>query len=114
MNTKYQLVNGEDRIPFSDFLKAEKERRNLTWVEMGELCGVNRIEAYVLNASGGTPNNPKIEAFYKIIDALGREEDDFEINESVRSVQAGSDEYWEVVRHIGDSILEKNEELLHL
>ena len=79
MASIYYLANNE-RIPFSQFLKNQKEQRGCSWREMDEICGTKAMYSYVMAQTKGHPNNPPYYKFLRIIQALGYSERDFEIN----------------------------------
>lgn len=77
--TKIFFIRDGKRIPFSEFLNEEKQKRCLRWRQMDELCDVHKVYAYVWRHSNGKPNSPTKSNFKKIISALGFSMNDFDI-----------------------------------
>jgi hypothetical protein len=110
-------------VPFDEFLKRIKKKRKrsqqkktgkgmlsrdrgLTWTEMDELTGIDRVNSYVLRVSGGKPNSPPIDKFEQIVNALGYDLKYF----SYENLGNGGnpEEYWETLREVGNEILRIN------
>jgi len=110
------FIKNNQEIPFSKFLRDVKESRDYSWRELDELCGVNRISAYVLAETKGEPNRPPHDKFLQIIHRLGYSENDFEVKIEVSSKQRASalskEEYEKKLRMLGERILQINQEHL--
>jgi transcriptional regulator with XRE-family HTH domain len=104
---KYISLEGE--ISFADFLKREKASRKLTWDELSELCGVDRISAYALKETGGKPNKPPQDKFKTIVEALGHQVSDFTTGITSEEVpEKGTIEYESKLKELGEAILVHN------
>ena len=110
----YYVGNGaENKVPFHKFLNQERERVDLSWEEIEELCEVKGIRAYVYSTSSGHPNSPPQEKFIKIITALGYAEKDFEASSllPIRLEETYTlEEYRELLKCVGNFILKENED----
>ena len=110
MDSKIYYITEEGRsIPFSEFLRQEREIRGCTWPALDRLCGVKRISAYATNTSGGKPNHPPEEVFLQIIGRLGYAAADFECCDlRINVPKLDGTEIEAVLRKIGDFIVEEN------
>jgi hypothetical protein len=77
-NCKIYFIDGDRRIPFSEFLRDRKDELDCSWKELEELCGVKRINTYGNNTSQGNPNTPPQDKFLRIIEGLGYKPNQFE------------------------------------
>jgi len=102
------FTKNNQRIPFPQFLRDEKKSRGCSWRELDKICGVNRINSYVMAQTNGEPNRPPHDKFLQIIHALGLFENDFEVVREIspwRAVALSREEYEEKLRMLGDRIL---------
>jgi hypothetical protein len=110
---QYFIKDGQ-RIPFSQFLISEKEKRQCNWKNLSEKCGVNKIEAYVMANTKGEPNRPPSDKFLTIIHALGYSENDFEISLKITRGRGTnkypSRTYQENLILLGEGLLKENQE----
>ncbi|MBI4981356.1 hypothetical protein HZC30_07435 [Candidatus Woesearchaeota archaeon] len=80
MPRQVYYVNGERKITFAQFLREEKERREVSWPELSAVSGIEcRISAYAQNNSRGCPDTPPLEKLKVIVDKLGYRLQDFEV-----------------------------------
>jgi len=103
------FIKNNQRIPFPQFLRDEKESLGCSWRELDEICGVNKTSAYALAQTKGEPNRPPHDKFLQIIHALGYSENDFEVKIEISSKQRApalsKEEYEDKLRILGDRIL---------
>jgi len=111
------FIKNYQNTPFNQFLKKEKEKHGCSWKSLDEICGVNRVYAYVMAMTNGVPNRPPHDKFLKIIHALGYEESDFTINTRISWGRGLKKypirEYKEHLRILGENILEITQRSTH-
>jgi len=106
------FIKNNQEIPFSKFLRDVKKSRGCSWKELDKICGVNRINSYVMAQTNGEPNRPPHEKFLQIIRRLGYSEDNFRIDRYIPPYAKSllKREYQENLRTLGDRILSITED----
>ena len=106
------FIKNNQRIPFSQFLRDEKKSRGCSWKELDKICGVNRINSYVLAETKSEPNRPPHDKFLQMIQALGYSENDFEVKIEISSKQRApvlsKEEYEKKIANAGRAYITDN------
>ncbi len=74
---KIDFVGTGKRQPFNEFLKEEKEAMGISWTNFNEMLGASRTNKYAHKSEATTPGN---EIFYRMIETLGYNDEDFLID----------------------------------
>jgi len=113
---QYFIGNGK-KTPFYQFLINEKEKRQCSWKKLSEICGVNKLEAYVMANTKGEPNRPPHEKFLKIIHALEYPESSFKVELKVFRGQGENKfpkrSYPKSLKILGEGILQITQKSTH-
>lgn len=110
-STKVLFKSKDGDIPFSSFLRQERKKKDISWIEMSKICGIKKVGAYAMKTSEGKPNNPPYDKFIKIVGSLGYTPEDFKFDRSsLKQFYYGmKKERDEELTRIGDFIVKSNE-----